>query len=147
MGKFYIKDPVVTVNGVNFSDHVSQAEITLVKDELDTTNFSGGGRERMAGLKDDSFVLNFQQDFAAAQVAATLLSPAFATGGRRRRTPVTSLPGRRRAVSSSTGRSSTGARSERRSSARSASRCCSSRRWASGWGGTSTSRRTPPSTG
>ena len=47
-------------------------EIQLSKDEIDTTNFGGSGRERAAGLKDDSFTLNFQQDFAAASVDATL---------------------------------------------------------------------------
>ncbi|WP_206302649.1 hypothetical protein [Streptomyces sp. WAC 01529] len=57
---------------MNFSDHISSVEINLVKDEIETTNFSGQGRERVAGLKDDSFVLNFQQDFASGEVNATL---------------------------------------------------------------------------
>jgi hypothetical protein len=43
-------------------------EIQLSKDEIDTTNFGGTGRERAAGLKDDSFTLNFQQDFDASSV-------------------------------------------------------------------------------
>jgi hypothetical protein len=72
MAKLVLRDCYVVVNGVNFSDHCSSVEVNLSKDEVETTNFSGSGRERVAGLKDDNFVLNFQQDFAAAQVDATL---------------------------------------------------------------------------
>ena len=72
MAKFVLRDCSVTVDGVDFSDHCSSVEITMSKDEIDTTNFGGTGRERTHGLKDDSFVLNFQQDFDAASVDATL---------------------------------------------------------------------------
>lgn len=72
MGKLVLRDCYIVVNSVNFSDHVSSVEINLSKDEVETTNFSGQGRERVAGLKDDNFVINFQQDFAAGQVNAVL---------------------------------------------------------------------------
>lgn len=72
MAKLVLKDCSVEVNSVDLSDHVSSVEIMLSKDEIDTTNFGGSGRERAAGLKDDSFTLNFQQDFATAEVDATL---------------------------------------------------------------------------
>jgi len=72
MAKLVLKDCVITVNGVDFSDHVTSVTVNLSKDEIETTNFSGGGRERVHGLKDDSFELNFQQDFAAGEVDATL---------------------------------------------------------------------------
>lgn len=72
MAKLVLRDCYIVVNGVNFSDHCSSVEVNLSKDEVETTNFSGSGRERVAGLKDDNFVINFQQDFAAAQVDATL---------------------------------------------------------------------------
>jgi UTP:GlnB (protein PII) uridylyltransferase len=72
MGKLVLKDCYIVVNSVNFSDHVSSVEVNLSKDEVETTNFSGQGRERVAGLKDDNFVINFQQDFAAAQVDSVL---------------------------------------------------------------------------
>lgn len=63
---------MILVNGVDFSDHVSSVEIQLKKAAVDTTNFSGGGKEQVAGLKDDEFTVTFQQDFAAAQVDASL---------------------------------------------------------------------------
>ncbi|MFJ4828394.1 hypothetical protein ACIP79_00410 [Streptomyces sp. NPDC088747] len=72
MAKLVLRDCSIVVNSVDFSDHVSSVEITLVKDEIETTNFSGQGRERVAGLKDDSIVVSFQQDFAAGEVDATL---------------------------------------------------------------------------
>lgn len=72
MAKLVLRDCFIEVDGVDFSDHVSSVEVTLSKDEIDTTNFGGSGRERAHGLKDDSFVLNFQQDFEAASVDATL---------------------------------------------------------------------------
>jgi hypothetical protein len=72
MAKLVLRDCTITVNGVDFSDHISSVTVNLSKDEIDTTNFGGSGRERVAGLKDDSFELNFQQDFASGEVDATL---------------------------------------------------------------------------
>lgn len=72
MAKFILLNPSITVNGVNFSDHISSVEVDLSKKAVDTTNFSGGGFEQMQGLREDSFTLNFQQDFAASEVDATL---------------------------------------------------------------------------
>lgn len=72
MAKLVLRDCVITVNGVDFSDHISQVEVQLKKASVDTTNFSGGGKEQVAGLKDDEFTISFQQDFAAAEVDATL---------------------------------------------------------------------------
>ena len=72
MGKIVLRDCTITINAVDLSDHISSVEVNFVKDEVETTNFSGQGRERVAGLKDDSFVVTFQQDYAAGEVNATL---------------------------------------------------------------------------
>jgi hypothetical protein len=72
MGKFILKDCVTTINGIDFSDHCSSVTIDLKKAAVDTTNFSGGGKEQMAGLKSDEFTIDLQQDFAAAEIDATL---------------------------------------------------------------------------
>jgi hypothetical protein len=72
MAKLVLRDCYIEVNGVDFSSHVASVTINLVKDEIDTTNFGGDGRERAHGLKDDSFELTFQQDYAAASVDDTL---------------------------------------------------------------------------
>ena len=75
MAKTILTNCRVEVNGVDFSDHVSSVEVNAQKDDVDTTSFDGSGRERKAGLQDNSFVLNFQQDFAVSpsnEVDATL---------------------------------------------------------------------------
>src|SRR5262245_589377 len=72
MAKTVLTNCQVWVNTVEFTDHVSSVEISVSKDEIDTTSFNGSGRERKAGLQDNSFTLNFQQDFAASNVDATL---------------------------------------------------------------------------
>jgi hypothetical protein len=68
MAKLVLRDCYVEVDGTPFSSHVSSVTINLAKDEIDTTNFGGDGRERAHGLKDDSFEMTFQQDFDADKV-------------------------------------------------------------------------------
>lgn len=70
--KFILKNCYITVNGTNFSDHVSSVTVSMSKKGVDTTNFSGGGSEQQAGLKNDEFDITFQQDFTAASVDAVL---------------------------------------------------------------------------
>lgn len=72
MAKLVLKDCYVTINGTNFSDHVSSVTVQLSKKGVDTTNFSGGGAEQVAGLKSDEFNMQLQQDYAAASVDAVL---------------------------------------------------------------------------
>jgi hypothetical protein len=72
MAKFVMKNCSVVVNGVDFTDHVSSVEVSLSKDDVETTSFSGSGRERVAGLRNEKFTVNFQQDFDAGEVDATL---------------------------------------------------------------------------
>lgn len=72
MPKYVVKNPVITVNGINFSDHVSKVTVAMKKASIDTTNCSGGGKEQIAGLREDSFTIDFQQSFDAASVDATL---------------------------------------------------------------------------
>src|SRR5690606_5372796 len=68
MAKLVLRDCYIEVDGTPFSSHVSSVTVNLAKDEIDTTNFGGDGRERAHGLKDDSFEVTFQQDFDANKV-------------------------------------------------------------------------------
>lgn len=72
MGKLVLRDCYIEVDGHDLSSHASSATINLVKDDIETTNFGGDGRERVAGLKDDSFEVTFQQDFDPLKVDAVL---------------------------------------------------------------------------
>lgn len=78
MAKSYIAGRV-EVNSVLLSDNAFTFEVHQSRPELDTTNMLSTGQERILGLPNDSFVINFQQDHAAADVDATL-SPLQAAG-------------------------------------------------------------------
>lgn len=72
MAKLVLRNCYIEVDGTDFSDHCSSVTINLEKDEIETTNFGGDGRERVAGLKDDSFEINFQQDYDSGSTDAVL---------------------------------------------------------------------------
>lgn len=62
----------VEINGVVLTDNAYSVEVHQTKPQLDTTNMTSAGQERILGLPDDSIVVNFHQDYAAADVDATL---------------------------------------------------------------------------
>lgn len=71
MAKYYIAGRV-EINGVNLSDNAYTFEVHQTKAELSTTNMASAGEERIPGIANDSLVVNFHQDHAAADVDATL---------------------------------------------------------------------------
>ena len=72
MAHFVMKDAVVTVDGVNLSDHVSEVSMETERDEVDVTAMGANNRVFVAGLGDATMTVTFFQDFAAAEVDATL---------------------------------------------------------------------------
>jgi hypothetical protein len=72
MAKFVIKDPVVTIGGVDLSDHISSCTIETTRDEVDVTSFGAVNKEMLAGLGDATMTFTVFQDFAAGEVDATL---------------------------------------------------------------------------
>lgn len=74
MAVFAYKDASVVVNSVDLSDHVRSATVNYEADELDSTAMGDDARERIAGLKSFSIDVEFNQDFAASEVDATLFS-------------------------------------------------------------------------
>lgn len=78
MSKLVLKNCFAEVDGVDLSDHISQVEISLKRAVIDTTNFSGGGKEGTQGLSDDSFSATFQQDFTGS--VDDTLSPLYFSG-------------------------------------------------------------------
>lgn len=80
MAKLVFTNAYITVNGVDFSDHIGAVTIDQSADEIETTAFgTAGWRSRVAGLKDGSVKLDWHQDFAAS-VDATLSSAWGAVG-------------------------------------------------------------------
>lgn len=72
MAKFVLRNCRVEVNAVDFSAWVSSVEVSLSKDDVETSNFGGNGRERVAGLRNEKFTVNFQQDFSTSAVDSVL---------------------------------------------------------------------------
>lgn len=72
MAKFFAQDYKITINGTALSNSISSVEVSLEADELETTAFGDGWRNRIGGLKSGSVSVDFFQDFGAASVEATL---------------------------------------------------------------------------
>ncbi|WFE41955.1 radical SAM protein [Micromonospora sp. WMMD998] len=72
MPSFAFTDAKVTVNAVDLSSYVRQATLNVQADQLDDTAMGDSFRSRIGGLKDWSVSLEFNSDFAAGAVDATL---------------------------------------------------------------------------
>ena len=72
MATFSFVDASVVINSVDLSDHVRQVTLNVSAAELDDTAMGDTFRSRIGGLKDWSVTLEFNQDFAASEVDATL---------------------------------------------------------------------------
>ena len=72
MAKFVLNNASVTINSVDLSDHVSSVTLDITADEVEETAFGQTFKSRLGGLKDGTLSIDFQQDFAASEVDATL---------------------------------------------------------------------------
>ena len=72
MPVFFAQDFKVTVGTVNLSSFVTSVSLEMNVDEVETTAFGSAARTRIAGLRDGSVSIDFNQDFAAGAVEATL---------------------------------------------------------------------------
>ena len=72
MAVFVASDFKTTLNGTNLSQWLTQTEIVFEVGDVETTTFGGTWRTRIAGLKTGTVNLQFNQDFAAAAVDATI---------------------------------------------------------------------------
>lgn len=80
MSKFLLKDVKVMVGTVDLSSHAFNVDTPGTKEQVDVSGFSPtGGREFLPGLADESIVIQFENDFAAASVHATL-EPIYRNG-------------------------------------------------------------------
>lgn len=62
----------VSIGGVDLSSHITKVTLSTSRAEIDTTTFGNVAKRRVAGLQDNSVSIDFNQDFAAATVEATL---------------------------------------------------------------------------
>lgn len=63
----------VSIDGTDFSDHVTSLTINQNVDSVETTTMgSAGARTRTGGLKDNSVTIEFNQDFSSSELEATV---------------------------------------------------------------------------
>lgn len=72
MAEIVFDDPYVMINSVDLSDHVRSVTINYKAEIQDKTAGGASSRARIAGLKDWSIDVEFNQDYAAGEVDATL---------------------------------------------------------------------------
>ena len=72
MAEFVFTDPYLTINAVDLADHVRSARLNYSAEMKDITAGGDDTRIRLGGLKDWSIDVEFNQDFAASKVDATL---------------------------------------------------------------------------
>lgn len=67
-----LTDCVVTINGVALSNHARKVTVEDSREEVDVTAFGATNKAVAKGLGDATMTVEFYQDFAAANVHATL---------------------------------------------------------------------------
>jgi len=80
VAKFILKHPVITVAGVDLTDHCSSVEVSTEFDEVDLTTFCNDFRSFGQGPGDANITATFFQDYASGSVDATLW-PLAQSGG------------------------------------------------------------------
>ena len=69
-----ITNATVTVGGVDLSSSIRKVTLSTSRAELDTTTFGSTAKRRVAGLADNKVSIDFNQDFSASSVEASIYS-------------------------------------------------------------------------
>ena len=72
MAVLVLTDADITVNGVVLSDRANSVTLNYEIDSVETTAFGSVGHKFTGGLQNNSCDIEFIQDFAAAEVEATI---------------------------------------------------------------------------
>ena len=81
MAIFVATDYKITLNGTNLSSYLTHAELKISANDVTTTSFGGSYVTRVAGLKEGSVSLTFNQDFAAGSGIDATIYPLIGTLG------------------------------------------------------------------
>jgi hypothetical protein len=71
MAQLVLKDADITVNSVVLSNRANSVELNYEVESVEVTAF-GGNRSFIGGLQNNTITIEFMQDFAAANVEATV---------------------------------------------------------------------------
>lgn len=72
MAVLVLKDASITINSVALSDHANSVTVNYEVDSVEVTAFGSGGHVFTGGLQNNSIDIELMQDFAAANVEATV---------------------------------------------------------------------------
>ena len=72
MPKLVLTNPSIVIGSTDLSNYVTSVTLDTKYDIVETTAFGDTAKKRVAGLADNSISLEFQQDYAAAAVEATI---------------------------------------------------------------------------
>lgn len=65
-------NPQIVINSVDLTNRITKVTLEETFTDVDTTAFGATAKTRVAGLGDHKFSCDFQQDFALAEVEATI---------------------------------------------------------------------------
>jgi hypothetical protein len=71
MAQLVLKNAYITVNAVTLSNRANSVELNYEVESVEVTAF-GGNRSFVGGLQNNTTTIEFMQDFAAANVEATI---------------------------------------------------------------------------
>lgn len=74
MGTFALLDARIEINSVNMSADITSVTLPIEFEALEDTAFGDTARSRIAGLEDSTLGINWNQDFDAAAVDATVFA-------------------------------------------------------------------------
>lgn len=74
MAETVFTNAFLSINGVDLSDHVRQITLSYSAELQDKTAMGDDTRANLAGLKDYTVTVEFNQDYAASEIDATLFS-------------------------------------------------------------------------
>lgn len=72
MAVFTLVNPQVILNSVDLSNRIDQVTIEYTVADIDTTAFGSTAKTRIGGLQDNKITFEVQQDYALAEVDATI---------------------------------------------------------------------------
>jgi hypothetical protein len=72
MAQLVLTDAEIEINGVVLSDRANSVTLNYEVDSVEVTAFGDGGHKFTGGLQNISVEISFHQDFAAANVEATI---------------------------------------------------------------------------
>lgn len=78
MARLVLTDAYVVLASTDISQYVTSVTLSSTLDVVETTGMSSTSRTRVAGLRDNQVVLEFNQDFASGALE-TLIYPSDAT--------------------------------------------------------------------